>query len=562
MSEPILSHTKPRDYLLVPPFPVANGNLHLGHIAGPYLRLDVLSRHLRRRGDRTRVIFGTDDYEPFLTIRATQEHKRPADLAAEYHPRVADDLAALRIGVDALIHPSTPTWRPRYAAAYYGLMQQLQATGLTERREETMLYAPGRSHFVVGCWLEGRCPVCSAEGGAFICEDCGAHYHTLLDPRSRRGEPVIPRRTDNLFFRIRDRQAVLEQLAGTEAPGQHQRLCQRHLARDESGLLRLTVPDSWGLAWRGQPWGDGTGVQATGGADLAIWPPGSENGGSPARFLVGQGLLLAYCRLCGDVYSELEGGPNPFDEGSDVVTVNGFGVDNVITHMVGIQAMAAALGMRPFERFVVNHFYLLAGEKFSTSRQHAIWSGDMIRSTPVTADAMRYYLALTSPTETRQNFDVEQFLWVVEHRLAERFNPRLADALGQLETRAPRPAESTEVEPLRQRLTEQEAALSFRCFDPLRALESLDRWLEQPAVQGSAESYWWLKGLSLLAEPLMPQMAQEIWHALGAAGTPSYAEALATTTPSVDAKVTPIPSVRYADLAGHLPTSLHRAAAA
>ena len=55
----------------------------------------------------------------------------------------------------------------------------------------------------------------------------------------------------------------------------------------------------------------------------------------------------------------------------------------------------------------VNEFYLLDGDKFSTSRRHAIWGKDIL--SPDSVDGIRYYLALTRPEARRTNFTVEEY---------------------------------------------------------------------------------------------------------------------------------------------------------
>src|SRR5947209_5131772 len=59
-----------RDYLLIPGIPTPNGPFHLGHIAGPFLRMDALARYRRMRGDRAVVISGTDAFETHVLLKA------------------------------------------------------------------------------------------------------------------------------------------------------------------------------------------------------------------------------------------------------------------------------------------------------------------------------------------------------------------------------------------------------------------------------------------------------------------------------------------------------------
>ncbi|NIR28481.1 MAG: class I tRNA ligase family protein, partial [Gammaproteobacteria bacterium] len=50
-----------------------NGRAHLGHIAGPLLKMDVLRRHLERAGAEVRMISMSDAHEAHVLIKAHVE---------------------------------------------------------------------------------------------------------------------------------------------------------------------------------------------------------------------------------------------------------------------------------------------------------------------------------------------------------------------------------------------------------------------------------------------------------------------------------------------------------
>ncbi|MGW5023703.1 cupin domain-containing protein, partial [Streptomyces albidoflavus] len=67
----VLEKSPPRDQLaerslvFCPP-PTPNGGLHLGHLAGPYVRADMLARALRSMGREARYVTGTDDHQSYV----------------------------------------------------------------------------------------------------------------------------------------------------------------------------------------------------------------------------------------------------------------------------------------------------------------------------------------------------------------------------------------------------------------------------------------------------------------------------------------------------------------
>ena len=479
MDAPILPGGTGQRHLLIPAMPVPNGPLHLGHVSGPYLRLDMLARHLRRRGDRAAIVCGTDAYDSYLPLRAREEGVSPVDLARRCHARIAESLRALDIAVEALLDPLAPEWAAPYRAAHEEVMRGLRAAGALESVPERLPYSRVRSRFVTGGDLVGRCPACLAPAAGFFCEDCGAHFQpsALLDPRPRWGEePLASRRITNAFLRVRDPRGLAAQWAGARVPDRFRGIAGRYLDR-EGPRVRLTGPESWGLPWTAAPEGE-------------------------ARSLFGHGLLFAYCDLCGEAYARRTGSGNPFRTETGVITVNGFGVDNTVSHLVGIQAVALALpDRRPFDRFLINDFYLLEGEKFSTSRGHAVWAADLVERTPVSAAAL--------------------------------------------------------VRRLRAALRRQEDGLAYATFDPRPVAEEFLRWQEAAEpIRTADQAYWWLKGFALLGEPVMPGLAGEIWRALGGEGAPTYAAALAPTRPLPAPAVTPFAPVERGDLASCLPETV------
>ncbi len=537
MNDPLSPTLTPRDHLIIPPNPVPNGSLHLGHMAGPYLRLDFLSRHLRRRGDRTRVIFGTHPYDAVLTLKATQVKRPHREVAAHYFPLLVRSLEGFDIGFDTFIDPLSPVWAERFDHAYLDQAKKLQAMGKATHIEERLAYDHDRGVFLTGCDFLGRCPECDAGMGGFICEECGSLSQptSLRDPHPSNvasrfaWEPV-----ENLFFQSGEPDTILQAIAATETPLQFQEVCARHFRQQPDGRIRMSLPGTWGVDWPGV-------------------------GDTTERTLVDSGFLFGYCYLCGEIYSDLTGLENPFHADSSTITVNGFGLDNVITHMVYMEAMAQAQpGMRSFDRFLVNHFYLLEGEKFSTSRGHAIWAHEMIEKTSIPSDALRYCLAKASLSEKRESFHIDLFLQTLNEGLAASLYPAIERAFSRLDQVMPAPAPAELSNRLRSALQAQEDAFDYARFDPRGVVETLDHWIQGPPAEDCSptDAYWWLRAFSLLAEPIMPRLSREIWLALGAEGEPRAASALRATVPKAEAGITPFHGLRRSELAPCLPPTL------
>jgi methionyl-tRNA synthetase len=85
------------------------------------------------------------------------------------------------------------------------------------------------------------------------------------------------------------------------------------------------------------------------------------------------------------------------------------GIDNTFFFIAFWPALFAAAGLEhvPLRGLVVNEFYTLNGEKFSTSRNHAVWAHEFLASED--ARAVRLYLAWDRPDRHPTDFTRESF---------------------------------------------------------------------------------------------------------------------------------------------------------
>jgi methionyl-tRNA synthetase len=308
---------------------------------------------------------------------------------------------------------------------------------------------------------------------------------------------------ESLFARVPSIPRLREVIRAAGGTPALRRIVEDHLDRG-GDLIRLTNPGTWGVPWAPDP------------------------SGTP-RVIFTYAGLYAYALFCGEQYGRLTGsGRNAFALDSGVTTVLSYGIDNAIPMQLGVLGAAVADGAyKPVDGLLGCHFYHLEGQKFSTSRKHAIWAGDIVTRTPLTSDAVRYYLAITNPEEGTSNFNVRELVEVVNARLAGRLEHAVASASANL-GRPDRPPEAllARVEAL---LQAQDLALDLGGLRLAAVVPPIDAWIaDAPAfTQDPATAYWWLKAMALLASPLMPHFGAKVWRALGHAGDPTLADFLA-----------------------------------
>ena len=61
-------------------WPYANGDLHIGHLAGAYLPADIFARYHRLAGNDVLMVSGSDSHGTPVTVTADQEGVTPREV--------------------------------------------------------------------------------------------------------------------------------------------------------------------------------------------------------------------------------------------------------------------------------------------------------------------------------------------------------------------------------------------------------------------------------------------------------------------------------------------------
>lgn len=503
----------PVDYHLVAGIPTPNGPTHLGHVGGPFLRMDILARFQRMCGNRAFLISGTDAYESHVRLAAARTGLRPAEIAQRYHREIEADLAAIDIVHDAFIDPLDARWSERYAHWHHQLLDRLRAFGAVERRTGRVLVSRDSGRYLWGGFLAGRCPECGGPIVGTSCEECGMWFSpgTVVEPRPHLDNDGDAdwRNTDNLFLRL-DQRVLATVVAESQLQPEHRRVVDGYLTREGPYWL-LTQQADWGV-------------------------PAPDEVTTPGVFSTYGLGILAYAALCGEEYGMLSGrGVNALAAGSGVVTVSAQGFDSIVPDAFAI-AVLRMLGpeLDSYRHLTLNRFVLLEGRKFSTSARHAIWTRQITDA--VDSDLVRHYLARISPDVAETDFRVDDFVALANRHLVHGLQRRATECWERLDeapvsTLAKVP-DGRWVNRLDSLLERQRTALDPDRLRLAEVVHPLDAWPDE----GGVEAYWWLKGAALLAWSTMPRWARATWHRLGHDGDPSVSAfwrtpPMATTRP-------------------------------
>jgi methionyl-tRNA synthetase len=498
--------------------PTPNGDLHLGHLSGPYLGADAYVRFLRMTGVTAWHLTGSDDHQSYVVDRAQRDGTDPASTAARYSAEIATTLRMLDIEPDQYTITSTDV---RYAAGVRSFFSAVVASGGIAARPGPALCDADSGRYLYECDVSGRCPGCGAGTGGNICEECGEPNvcADLVQPRAN-GSTALPEARDVTRYMI-DLSRYADDIAAHHrlgrVPVRLRELTDRLLRRGAYDIA-VTHPAEWGVV----PAEDTVDDQV-----IWVWPEMAYG------FL--HGIAALGERLGKDWYADK---PRP-----DWKIVHFFGFDNSFYHAILYPVLyrLAYPDWTPDIDYQLNEFYLLDGEKFSTSRRHAVWGKEILEQYGV--DEVRYYLAATRPERRRTNFRRVDFekavretlvgrwqLWLHElgQRVASRYGGRAPDA--GIWT----PEHTAFLHRLGNRLAELTAALSGDGFSLNAAAAALDGLVTDARdfadrEQASAHVQLWadqtrtataleLAAARLLAAgaaPVMPRFAARLATALG-----------------------------------------------
>ncbi|KJK48233.1 methionine--tRNA ligase [Lentzea aerocolonigenes] len=386
--------------LVIAPGPTANGDLHLGHLAGPFLAADICARYARAAG--CDVLFGTGIHstQNYIVTTARRLGVKPEDLREKSAGQVEASLAAMDIQPDGFVR-----FDERYVKTVVTFFDRLHSAGKLRLRAVKFPYSPRTGEFLTDAYVRGGCPVCLTDGCAGLCEGCGHWIASgeLVDPKSTLdpSDPVELREEKVLVLPVEEYRAGLEEFFARHAPTLRPRLArmiEEMLARPLPDYP-VTLPISWGIP---APFPEVAGQVFYSDTETITWS-------------IHASALAAQAR--GEV---LESDDQLWFADTEVVYF--FGSDAGFAFAVAGVAMLLALEQYVLpEQFVTNEFYELENDKFSTSRGHLV-TGQELLDEDVPRDLIRFYLASTSPEFQRTNFTRAAMAEVTSSRLVAPWN--------------------------------------------------------------------------------------------------------------------------------------------
>jgi len=382
---------QPKRYLITAALPYANGQKHIGHLAGAYLPADIYVRYLKAQKRDVVFVCGSDEHGTAIPIQATKEGTTARAIIDKYHPLMEQNFKDLGIAFDVYHRTSDPL----HHETAQEFFTKLNNNGDLEIKESEQYFDEEANSFLADRYIKGTCPNCSFDSAyGDQCERCGKSLSPdeLINPVSTlSGKAPVKKSTKHWYLPLNRhedflRKWILEEHANdwrSNVLGQ----CKSWI---DGGLQPRAVT-------RDLDWGVKVPVADAEGKVLYVWFD------APIGYI---SATKQWALNTGKYWK-------PYWEDKDTKLVHFIGKDNIVFHCIIFPVMLKLHGNILPDNVPSNEFMNLEGDKMSTSRNWKLDMQDYINDFinkenggSQMADVLRYYLTQIAP-ETKDS----EFMW-------------------------------------------------------------------------------------------------------------------------------------------------------
>ncbi len=394
--------------------PYANGPLHLGHVAGVYLPADIFVRFLRMNNHDVAFICGSDEHGAAITLRAKKEGITPQEIVDKYNKIIGKSFQDFGISFD-IFHRTSAEIHHKTAQDFF---LQLEKNGKFIEETTEQYFDEEFQQFLADRYIVGECPNCHNENAyGDQCEKCGSSLNPtdLINPTSTlSGKKPILKSTSHWFLPMdRHEEWLKEWILEGKLDGvqQHEPKTWRNQVTGQcmswinNGLKPRAMT-------RDLDWGVKVPLPNADGKVLYVWLD------API------GYISATKQWALDNNKNWE----DYWKG-DRKLVHFIGKDNIVFHAIIFPILLKDHGDLILPDNVPAYEFLnLEGDKFSTSRNWAVWLHEYLEKYPTKIDELKYTLTAIAPESKDSEFTWKEY--------QARVNNELADILGNFVNRA------------------------------------------------------------------------------------------------------------------------------
>ena len=508
-------------------WPYANGEQHIGHIAGAYLPPDIFSRYQRMIGNEVLMVSGSDTHGTPVSVRAEAEGNSPAVVVERFHTGFVESYLKLGLTFDLFTHTDTQN----HWDVTQRMFRQHRDRGYIYADTQQQLYDPEAKRFLPDRYVEGQCPFCgSPEARGDQCDNCGRTYEAieLKQPRSRI--------TGNTQLEIRQTEHFFLDLGKLQPPLRD--WLQQGKGHWRPNVIRFSRTQVEQEVLRGRP--------ITRDLEWGITIP--LDGYADKRIYVWYDAVIGYFSATIE-WAALNNTPDKWREwwdpsvNADARAYYFIGKDNIPFHAMMWPAMLIGYGglHLPYD-VPANEYLNMYGRKFSKSRGHVIGIHGALER--YQADSWRYALTAIAPEGNDVDFTWDDFVERVNNELVANWGNLVNRVLGFANSRfkglvpEPGPLDAADRAILAEikagfqtvgdlygavklklalneaRRLSQQANLYFHDKAPWTTLKT-DPQLAATTIYVALQVIDWLK---LLWAPILPHTSQQLHELLGYEG--------------------------------------------
>ena len=404
-------------YTVTAALPYANGPLHLGHVAGVYLPADIFVRFLRMNGHDVAFICGSDEHGAAITLRAKKEGLSPKDIVDKYDGIIRQAFSDFNISFDIFHRTSSELHHQTSADFFKRLYDQGQ---FTEEVSE-QYFDEEFQQFLADRYITGTCPKCQSAGAyGDQCEKCGSDLSPtdLIKPISTlSGKTPVLRTTSHWYLPMNQHETWLKEWIQEGILDGEQQHNPKEWRNQVIGQCMSWI--NGGLRPRAMTrdldWGVKVPLPGADGKVLYVWldaPIGYISATKQWALDNGKDWEQYWLK----------------SKAKDRKLVHFIGKDNIVFHAIIFPILLKNHGdfILP-DNVPAYEFLNLEGDKFSTSRNWAVWLHEYIAAYPDKIDELKYVLSAIAP-ETKD----AEFTW---KEFQTRVNSELADIMGNFVNR-------------------------------------------------------------------------------------------------------------------------------
>jgi|TARA_B110000879_G_scaffold24208_1_gene32150 methionyl-tRNA synthetase len=401
-------------YTVCAALPYANGPLHLGHVAGVYLPSDIFTRFLRMNDHDVAFICGSDEHGAAITLRAKSEGTTPRAIVDKYNKIIGDAFKDFDISFD-IFHRTSSKIHQETAQDFFKVLNE-KAHFTKDTSEQ--YYDEEYDQFLADRYITGDCPNCKhANAYGDQCENCGSALSPteLINPKSTLSGKMPVMRTTSHWYLPMERhenwlkewikKGTLDGVPHHDASKWRNQVTGQCMSWIDNGLRPRAMT-------RDLDWGVKVPIEGGDGKVLYVWLD------APIGYISAtKQWALDNNKDWKDYWT------------GDRKLIHFIGKDNIVFHAIIFPILLKAHeGLILPDNVPAYEFLNLEGDKFSTSRNWAVWLHEYIEAYPDKIDELKYVLTSIAP-ETKDS----EFTW---KEYQTRINSELANILGNFVNRA------------------------------------------------------------------------------------------------------------------------------